>query len=85
VADTNARSHRYRRRTLSLPDGVSLVLTGDGTVLRLAADGSREAAWAPDDPEWPKVAIRFGLHAESATISPPGRFVEATRPPRIGG
>jgi len=80
-----AHGHRYRRRTMSQPGGGQLVMTTDGTVLRLAADGSREGAWAPDDPEWPKLAIRFGLHVQSTTISPAGRFVEDTRPPRVGG
>jgi hypothetical protein len=80
-----AHGHRYRRRTLSQPDGGQLVMTTDGTVLRLGADGSREHEWAPDDPEWPRLAIRFGLHVQSTTISPAGRFVEDTRPPRIGG
>jgi hypothetical protein len=80
-----AHGHRYRRRTLSQPGGGQLVMTTDGTVLRLGADGSREAAWAPDDPEWSKLAIRFGLRVQSTTISPAGRFVEDTRPPRVGG
>jgi len=80
-----AHGHRYRRRTLSQPGGGQLVMTTDGTVLRLGADGSREHEWAPDDPEWPRLAIRFGLHVQSTTISPAGRFVEDTRPPRVGG
>ncbi len=80
-----AHGHKYRRRALSQPGGGRLVLTTDGTVLLLGADGSREHAWATDDPEWSRMAIRFGLHVESTTISPAGRFVEDTRPPRIGG
>ena len=85
MAEAASRGHHYRRRTLSLPAGETLVLTADGTVIRLAADGSREGAWAPDDPEWPKLALRFGLHVQPTTISPAGRLVEDTRPPRIGG
>jgi hypothetical protein len=68
-----------------LPGGEKLVLFTDGTLARFGADGSREHVWMPDDPEWPRLAIRFGLRVQSATVTPPGRFVEGTKPPRAGG
>ena len=80
-----AHGRRYRRRELAFPGGGRLVLFADGTLTRYDADGVQEHAWAPDDPEWPRLAIRFGLRVQSATVTPPGRFVEGTKPPRPGG
>ena len=80
-----ARGRRYRRRELAFPDGGRLVLSADGTLTRFNAGGVQEHAWAPDDPEWPRLAIRFGLRVQAVTVTPPGRFVEGTKPPRPGG
>ena len=86
--DQAARAHpatrvrRYRRRELALPGGGRLVLSTDGSLVRLDGAGAVEHSWAPDDPEWPQQAIRFGLRIQAPTIAPPGRFVGGTRPPR---
>jgi hypothetical protein len=29
----------------------------------------------PDDPEWPDQALRFGLHPQAPTVTPPARRV----------
>jgi len=79
------RTRRYRRREIALPGGEKLVMFVDGTLTRLGADGNREHTWAPGDPEWSRLAIRFGLRVQSETVTPPGRFVEGTKPPRAGG
>jgi len=73
----------FRRHEVALDDG-KLVLDRDGSISRLAADGSVTATWPADDPEWPRYAIRFGLKpgagAEDAVPSrPPQR---QTRPRR---
>jgi hypothetical protein len=39
-------------------------------------------SWLPDDPEWPDQAIRFGLHPQAPTVTPPGRRGRGTKPPR---
>lgn len=73
---------QHRRRELSLPGGGRLVLSPDGTLTRLDGTGAVEHTWTPDDPEWPQLAIRFGLRAQARTVAPPGRFVAGTHPPR---
>ena len=83
VPITNLR--RYRRRELALADGARLVLAADGTLTRFDAEGTLEHTWAPDDPEWPRLAIRFGLRSQPRTIPPAGRFVEAAKLTRPGG
>jgi hypothetical protein len=76
------RGRRFRRHELELDDGGRLVLGVDGSIDRIDALGSATHSWAPDDPEWPDQAIRFGLHREAATVTPQGRRVPGTRPPR---
>ena len=61
------------------------MLSPDGTVTRLTAEGVQEHAWAPDDPEWPRLAIRFGLRVQSRTVAPAGRFAEDSKLSRPGG
>jgi hypothetical protein len=58
------------------------VLGVDGTIDRLDVQGSTTHSWMPDDLEWPDQAIRFGLHPETPTVTPRGRGVQGTRPPR---
>ncbi len=67
---------RYRRRELALADGARLVLTSEGTIARVSGAGTRERAWAVDDPEWPRLAHRFGIHRGSPTVAPTGRPVQ---------
>ena len=76
---------RYRRREVALADGSRLVLAADGTLTRFDAAGTPEHTWAPDDPEWPRLAIRFGLRSQPRTVTPAGRFVEAAKLTRPGG
>lgn len=64
---------RSRSRTLELAGGERLVLDGNAGITHFAADGSAIQTWAADDPEWPRVALRFGLHEAPDTIPPSGR------------
>lgn len=64
------RSQRYRRRTLALPEGGSLVLNGDGSINQVDAAGAISRSWSQADAEWPRMAIRFGLHPEGETTAP---------------
>lgn len=75
------RGRRYRRHELALADGGRLVLGGDGTIVHVGADGATTRSWAPDDPEWPDQALRFGLRPQVPTVAPTGR-VQATKPPQ---
>ena len=61
------------------------MLAADGTLTRFDAEGTQEHTWAPDDPEWPRLAIRFGLRVQSRTVTPAGRFVEDSKLTRPGG
>lgn len=76
------RGGRFRRHELGLADGGRLVLHADGRIDRVDEHGSTARSWAPDDPEWPDQAIRFGLHPQAPTITPQGRRVQATKPSR---
>ncbi len=72
---------RYRRRELVGPDGARLVLSTDGTLTRFGPTGTPEGAWAPGDPEWPGLVLRFGVRVEPPTVSPTGRLgLDARRP-----
>lgn len=72
---------RFRRRELELADGGRLALDVDGSIRHLDDHGDTTRTWTPDDPEWPREAIRFGLHSQAPTVAPHGR-VPGTRPPR---
>jgi hypothetical protein len=80
-APTHASRRRYRRRAVELADGGRLVLGPDGTITHVAADGATTGSWAPDDPQWPDQALRFGLRPQIPTVTPTGR-VQPNRPPR---
>ena len=73
---------RFKPRELTLSDGDRLVLEGGGTITRIAPDGTERHSWAPDDPEWPGQAIRFGLRAQVATANPHDRTVRQDPLPR---
>ncbi len=80
---TPARGRRrFRRRELRLADGGSLVLTVDGSIDQVADDGTTTHSWAPDDPDWPRHALRFGLHPQGVTVTPHGRQRWDMRPPQ---
>ena len=73
---------RLKRRELELADGGRLVLDVDGSIRRLDDNGDTTRTWTPDDPEWPREAIRFGLHSQAPTVAPHGRCVPGMKPPR---
>ena len=73
---------RYKRRELQLAEGGKLVLGADGSIAQHDADGTPAHTWAPDDPEWARHAIRFGLYPQDATVPPTGRYLDDMRPPR---
>jgi hypothetical protein len=73
---------RFRARELHLADGARLVMRTDGSIHHVEPGGTTERSWAPDDPEWPPLAMRFGIQVHTDTEVPSGRRVEATRPPR---
>ena len=76
------RGRRFKRHELGLADGGRLVLDIDGSIDHVDDHGSVTHSWTPDDPEWPDQAIRFGLYPQARTVTPPGRHVRGTKPPR---
>jgi len=72
---------RFKRRELRLADGGSLILTAGGSIDHVADDGTTTQSWAPDDADWPRQAIRFGVRPQGATVTPHGRQRWAMRPP----
>ena len=76
------RGRRFKPHELELADGSRLVLGVDGSIERVDDHGSTTHSWTPDDPGWPDQAIRFGLHPRAPTVTPHGRRVQDTRPPR---
>jgi hypothetical protein len=75
------RGRGFRRHELELPDGSRLLLRVDGSIDHVDADGATTRSWAPDDPEWPDQAIRFGLRPQPPTVRPQDGHVPGTRPP----
>jgi hypothetical protein len=73
-----AHGRRFKRRELMVADGGKLILNVDGSIRLIDAEGHTR----PDEPEWARCAIRFGLRPQSSTIAPTGRYVDATKPPR---
>lgn len=73
---------RFKPHELTLADGEKLVLEATGLIVSVAQDGTRKQAWAPDDPEWPSHAIRFGLQPPVATPNPHGPGARRERPAR---
>ncbi len=74
--------HRFRRHELELADGGKLVLNVDGSIDHVDDHGATARSWAPDDPEWPDQALRFGLRPEVPTVAPAGRRPTETKPKR---
>jgi hypothetical protein len=77
-----AHGRRYKRREVQLPEGGKLVLGADGSIAQHEADRTLSHTWAPDDPEWARHAIRFGLYPRDATVPPTRRYRDDMRPPR---
>ena len=76
------RGRRFKRHEIELADGGRLVLGVDGSIDHVDDHGTTTHSWTPDDPEWPDQAIRFGLHPQAPTVTPQGRRVQGTKPPR---
>jgi len=66
---------------MAIADGESLLLAADGTIERHSSTGETVERWAPDDPAWAVVALRFGVRASTPTVAPRGRDVPGRRPP----
>lgn len=77
-----ARHGRFKRHELDLGDGSRLILGVDGTIDHVDDHGSTVHSWTADDAEWADHAIRFGLHPQAPTVTPQGRRVQPTKPPR---
>jgi len=78
----SAHDRRVRRRELKLAEDRRLILNPDGSIGLIDGEGTTKQSWTPDDPEWARYAIRFGLRPVGSTIPPRGRYVEPTKPPR---
>ena len=63
---------RFRHREIDQADGTRLVLGADGRIVHLDAEGATTGSWAPDDPDWPRLALRFGLRPQRGTVAPHG-------------
>ncbi len=79
-ASTSRPDHRYRARRIQLAEGAILELHGNGTIEHHDPAGEVVEAWRPDDPDWPRHALRFGLRAAPPTVKPSGRDAPTTRP-----
>lgn len=77
-----ARTNRFRPRHLDLAEDGVLRLHGDGAIDHLDAAGGVVGSWQPDDPEWPRYAIRFGVRPQELTVAPHGGPDGGMRPPR---
>jgi hypothetical protein len=78
---TAARGQQFRRHELELPEGDRLVLHADGSIEQLDAAAEIVSKWAPDDPDWPRHAIRFGLFRRPGTVAPPDARERGSRLP----
>jgi hypothetical protein len=80
---TASGGHPFRHHEIPMGDG-KLVLDREGSIRSIAADGSVTASWEPDDPEWDRYAIRFGLRPSSAGgSSVPGHPPLRAKRPRV--
>ncbi len=75
------RRRRYKPRELELGDGGRLTLRSDGTIVEVDGTAQAVGSWTPDDPEWARHAIRFGLRPQDSTVAPHGPSA-GTKPPR---
>lgn len=77
-----ARGRRFKPHEIELADGGRLVLAVDGSIRHMDVHGSTMHSWGLEDPTWPDQAIRFGLRPQTPTVTPQGRRVQGTKPPR---
>jgi len=69
---------KYKRHEIPLADGGRLVLEADGSIVRLDGAGATSQTWPPEDPDWARHALRFGVRPQSPTAMPLGRDVPRT-------
>ena len=79
---TASGGHPFRHHEIPLGDG-KLVLDREGSIRNVAADGSVTATWQPDDPDWSRHAIRFGLRPSAGGSPIPGHPPQRAKRPRI--
>ncbi len=65
-----AHRHRYKRHEIALAEGGKLVMDSDGSIVRLDGSGKAAQTWQPDDPEWERHALRFGVRPVNRTVAP---------------
>jgi hypothetical protein len=75
-----AQGARYRRREIDLAVGGRLILDPDGSIRHVDGEGATKQSWAPEDPDWARQAIRFGVRPQSRTVAPNSRRVRDGRP-----
>ncbi len=78
-ARSGSQGRRFRKRELELEEGGKLVLHTDGSIRQIGDQGETKQTWAPDDPEWARHAIRFGLLPQPSTTVPPDARVRAAK------
>jgi hypothetical protein len=83
VASTarSAGDHRYRPRHIDVGDGTGLRLRADGTIDHVDAAGETVGSWQADDPDWARYALRFGLRPQPETVAPHGGSNGGSKPP----
>ena len=79
---TASGGHPFRHHEIPMGDG-KLVLDREGSIRSVAADGSVTGTWEPEDPEWDRYAIRFGLRPSGVGgNSVPGHPPQRAKRPR---
>jgi hypothetical protein len=66
----SAAGRRFKHHEIELPDGGKLVLGEDGVIVEAGSDGTAVRSWPMSDPEWARIAIRFGVQPPSETTAP---------------
>jgi hypothetical protein len=49
------------------------VLDTDGSIVRIDAAGTATQTWQPEDPDWARHALRFGVRPQAPTVRPDPR------------
>ncbi len=62
--------HRFNRHQIELPDGRKLEMHEDGTIVETGEAAEAPKTWPLDDPEWARLALRFGVLPPSETTVP---------------
>jgi hypothetical protein len=64
---------KFKRHEIALGDGGKLVLETDGSIVRLDAAAEATQTWQPEDPDWARHALRFGVRPQAPTVRPDPR------------